>query len=730
MRDGIVNYSGVLASGLVGLILVPALYHGLAGESYGVWIAALAVAGIASGLDLGIGWSLIREVAARKSRPREEFSAFVRTAANVYLAVGLTGGVLIATMGLPLSVGLHLSSSGRSLAHIVFGFVGVSFLGEQIITFASGILQGLRRFGVNNSVAVAAAVFRSGGIIALLWRGKGLTTISIWYAGVTAILALLSLVIVGRLLPGIPFRPGQFDWGALRAHLPFSVASQLASAGVQVVWNGGPLLIGLFSGSASIVPYYIGQRFPLALSGLTWRVAEVLYPAASEHGRAQDKPLTRQVLEVGTRWSVVLAFPIALVLVIVAPSLLRVWLGDVRPVAVLVLRLTALAVLVDSFGVAGLHVLWGRGQARSVLAVEGAAGLATVLLTMVLLPAIGIVGAAWAILGALTIGAVASIYLATKACAVKASRLLGTTVKGLAVPVLAGATGALAVVFMARSENWGMVAATSILGGTAYAAALYFTGAREEERVFFREIAVFPAMASRAALDGLHRLLRRVSFVRSGVYLAIALADWARNPSSSAATFDREFRHQRDPWGYDKLEERARFQRALEFLDTARGTDHFQRALEIGCAEGAFTELLMPRCDSLLAVDWSSLALERARERRPWNESVRFERWDLRKDPLPGLFDLIVVMSVLEYFARPGDLRAARDKLAAGLMPGGYLLLGNVRQSDAYETAWWGKYLVRGGKWMNQLVSQGPGLRLEDSAMDSHYVITLLRKVA
>ena len=38
-------------------------------------------------------------------------------------------------------------------------------------------------------------------------------------------------------------------------------------------------------------------------------------------------------------------------------------------------------------------------------------------------------------------------------------------------------------------------------------------------------------------------------------------------------------------------------------VDSVRGGKRFRNALEIGCAEGAFTELLADRCHSLLAVD-------------------------------------------------------------------------------------------------------------------------------
>ena len=61
------------------------------------------------------------------------------------------------------------------------------------------------------------------------------------------------------------------------------------------------------------------------------------------------------------------------------------------------------------------------------------------------------------------------------------------------------------------------------------------------------------------------------------------------------ADFDVEFTRCEDPWGYDTSEGQKRLRRALGMLDAARGARRFRQALEIGCAAGAFTELLASR---------------------------------------------------------------------------------------------------------------------------------------
>jgi SAM-dependent methyltransferase len=192
---------------------------------------------------------------------------------------------------------------------------------------------------------------------------------------------------------------------------------------------------------------------------------------------------------------------------------------------------------------------------------------------------------------------------------------------------------------------------------------------------------------------------------------------------------DRDFTDRNDPWKYETNPmEHARFAQQTELLDEVRKGGLFKSGLEIGCAEGRYTETLAERCESLLVLDLSPTALARAQSRRQWPERVRFAAFDLRSDVVPGTFDLIVVAGVLEYFSRPSTLRRIRENLIAALRPNGYLLVETSRWNPIVENAWWGRRLIR-GKWINALVSEHPSLTVVSSVMTDSYSIVLCRKL-
>jgi SAM-dependent methyltransferase len=229
----------------------------------------------------------------------------------------------------------------------------------------------------------------------------------------------------------------------------------------------------------------------------------------------------------------------------------------------------------------------------------------------------------------------------------------------------------------------------------------------------------------------LRRTLGRVPLLRSTWHLTRELQPLVFYGAARArADYEREFAHARDPWAFetDPVAGRDRFNRELAMVDAVARGGRFSRALEIGCAEGMFTEGFASRCDQLLAVDISPVALERARERCAWGSHVRFAEWDLRTDPLPGSFDLVVVEGVLDCFCQPWVFRAARDKIVSALVPGGYLLAGHPRQAGVTESAWWGRVLVRGGKWIDAALSEHSELSVVSRVWEPRYVDTLFRK--
>jgi len=225
------------------------------------------------------------------------------------------------------------------------------------------------------------------------------------------------------------------------------------------------------------------------------------------------------------------------------------------------------------------------------------------------------------------------------------------------------------------------------------------------------------------------RMLRRIAFLRSGVYLAIELWRWpGKAKEFSKEAIDSAFRLNEDPFQYMTApSERLRFDQQSELLDFIRNGRCFHRALEIGCAEGIFTERLAERSISLVVLDISPTALAKTRQRKNWGARVHFQEGDLKHGLVSGSFDLIVAAGVLEYIQGLRKFRKVRANLIAALCPGGYLLLQSTKENPVVENAWWAKYIIRGER-INKFFCEDNELQAIKWVTGENYVITLFRK--
>ncbi len=157
--------------------------------------------------------------------------------------------------------------------------------------------------------------------------------------------------------------------------------------------------------------------------------------------------------------------------------------------------------------------------------------------------------------------------------------------------------------------------------------------------------------------------------------------DWLWQPSYGRRWHEHFYRDRVDPYGctvnpYD----RHKYDRTLDLL----GGRQYRSALEIGCSEGAFSEMMAPRCAELLAVDISDQAVERARARLFHLDHVSVARATLPMDMPPGPHDLILCLDVLYYLPKDMLIRFL-PRLEAALLPGGVLFalhyLGDFGQS-------------------------------------------------
>ncbi|HEX4306586.1 MAG TPA: SAM-dependent methyltransferase [Solirubrobacterales bacterium] len=141
--------------------------------------------------------------------------------------------------------------------------------------------------------------------------------------------------------------------------------------------------------------------------------------------------------------------------------------------------------------------------------------------------------------------------------------------------------------------------------------------------------------------------------------------------------FERLARESTDPWHYATSEyEQAKYRRTLDHLPRRTG-----RTLELACSVGVFTAMLAPRCEELVAIDFSPTALARARERLGGADNVELRRGRLPEEMPSGPFDTIVCAEVLYYWS-PALVRDGLRRIEAALAPGGTLLAVHWRHPD------------------------------------------------
>jgi SAM-dependent methyltransferase len=140
--------------------------------------------------------------------------------------------------------------------------------------------------------------------------------------------------------------------------------------------------------------------------------------------------------------------------------------------------------------------------------------------------------------------------------------------------------------------------------------------------------------------------------------------------TSSEEFFEQKYAAAVDPWAFETSRyERERYGTIISAL----GDRRYKRAFEPGCSIGILTRDLADLCDRVEAIDISSRAVARARERCCGLDNVKIAQGKLPDAIPPGSFDLIVLSEIGYYFA-PEVLLEIASQLVARLTSNGVLL--------------------------------------------------------
>lgn len=376
-RIGLAALSSSLASAtsfVAALVIVPLVLHHLGSERYGVFATITAIAGLVGWADLGIGNGLINEVASAEGR--DDHASVARAVSSAFFAL-LSVAVVLALLfavAYPLVPWAAVFNVGGHAARGV---------GAAAAAFAVGVLLAMPL-----AVVQRTEIGMQEGFVASAWQALGSL---IGLAGVLALVAVNAslpyIVLAVSLAPAIALAGNglQLFYGRqtrlrpslrrvdretvvrlLRTGSLFFVL-QLA---VAVAYESDALVLAQMLGPRAVTAYSVTMRIFLVVPTLAGFVLAPLWPAYGEAIARGDTEWARRTLRRSVRNGFLLSCGSALILALVARSLIHVWTGF-RPSYVLVAAATIWVVVITAGAVLAAF-LNGAGvfRAQVVLAVS------------------------------------------------------------------------------------------------------------------------------------------------------------------------------------------------------------------------------------------------------------------------------------------------------------------------------------------------------------------------
>jgi 2-polyprenyl-3-methyl-5-hydroxy-6-metoxy-1,4-benzoquinol methylase len=159
------------------------------------------------------------------------------------------------------------------------------------------------------------------------------------------------------------------------------------------------------------------------------------------------------------------------------------------------------------------------------------------------------------------------------------------------------------------------------------------------------------------------------------------VSETVRGPRMGAEQFERLYEASTDPWGYcSSPYEREKYADTLAALPARP----LGRCLEVGCSIGVFTSALAPRCQQLVAIDFSARALALARNRLSGVTNVELQQASFPEQAPAGPWDVVVCSEVL-YYLDEFTLRQAMSWLEQQLRAGTSVLVVSWRGEGRAE---------------------------------------------
>jgi len=384
----------------LGFVITPYIIRKLGADAYGVLSIIGVVIGYFGFLDLGLGQAVIKYVSEYYAK--KEFDLIgqvISTAIALYLILGTIGAAIIALLSewLVRSI-LKIPTDLMDISLFAFYVSALGFLINMPLTVFGSIPGALQRFDITNKIGIGVGTLQLSLTVLLLHSGYFLKAIVIMTIFISILSILLYANVLKRLLPKIKIRPA-FSRRILNDMFRFGGFMLIARVAGTVVFQTDRIIIGIFFPISYVTYYSVPHSLAKKLLIVPTSIGTAAFPAASELSSLNLQEELRELYLRTTKFLVLLALPLVATFIVLGDKLLAYWLDPEFSLrSATALQILSCAIFVMLLTQPSTDISRGTGRPEWLAISAGSNAIMNVVLCMLLVPRLGINGAATSLL--------------------------------------------------------------------------------------------------------------------------------------------------------------------------------------------------------------------------------------------------------------------------------------------------------------------------------------------
>jgi O-antigen/teichoic acid export membrane protein len=371
-------------------------------------------------------------------------------------------------------------------AMLIIGFgIGAGF--PMVIFGTAPIAR--QRYDIANAVSIIERLASAGIIVWVLRSGYGLLGLAIVGTGFRIVGHIARVIVAYLLLPGLRITPRLFSRESLRELGRYSFFSFLRHISERIILYTDAIIIAIFMTTSAVTYYAIGGNFIPYYGAIIASITLTFTPYATSCDAKNDRNALRQLLKVGTRYTMLLASLIGGGLIFLGHDFIKLWMGEkyvsgeLYASSAIILSILATDCLIRLSQSCGRQILFGMRRVGFLALLTAWEATGNLVLSLLLIKPFGLIGVALGtLLPALVTQAVVMPLFLCRLLGIKVSKYLREFFPVSGAVIITIALLSWLVHKFIVAESWSLFFITVAIVGIPAAIVGVLCGTTQEEK--------------------------------------------------------------------------------------------------------------------------------------------------------------------------------------------------------------------------------------------------------